>query len=142
MRVRTSPWFTTTSTEYQSVSYRLAMVGASRLGSRVMMSLQLLLRDVHLQAHHAFGPQRPQEEQREVLHLLPLGDVIFPHLGVGDELGVALEKFVDDLEAVGPDGAAGLGDLHDRVRQPRGHLGFRGAPGKLHVDRDLALDSK
>ena len=63
--------------------------------------------------------ERPQEQQVEILHLLPLGGVGLPHLIIGDELGVGLQELVDDLEAVGPNGAAGLRHLDDGVGQAR-----------------------
>ena len=54
---------------------------------------------------------------------------------VGDDDRVGAHHLVDDAQAVGPDGGAGLGHFHDTVGQAFHHLGFRGAPGieDVHV---------
>ena len=52
--------------------------GGQQAGEQVHDILQQLLRDIHLQAHHAFGPQRPQQQHRQVLHLLSAWPGRFP----------------------------------------------------------------
>ena len=56
---------------------------------------------------------------------------------VGNELGVGLHQFMDNAKPVGLDGASGFGDLHNGIGQTGNHLGFGGAPGKLHLDTSM-----
>ena len=57
---------------------------------------------------------------------------------VGDQLGVATQDGVDDLQPGGPQRPAGLGDVDDAVDDV-GHLRLGGAVGQPDVGLDAAL---
>ena len=77
----------------------------------------------------------PSQQHADVFELAPLLGVL-PGCLVGDQLGVGFEHGVDDLELVGAQAGAGLGDLDDGVGQHR-RLDLGGAPTEF----DLGLDA-
>ena len=94
-------------------------------------AVHLLLGHVHHQTNLAFRRHGAAQHERDVLDLAAL-PVILPSGFVGDQPRGALHDRVHDAQVVGAQRAAGLGNLHDGVREAR-RFHFRGAPGELHV---------
>ena len=112
--------------------------GGGEAGKEADNLLEARLRHVHLQADHVLRGKGAAQEQRDVLDLAPLHRVLHGRL-VGDELRVRLQEGVHDLQAVGAQRRARLGHLDDGVHQAVDGLGLRGAPGELHLHRDVPL---
>src|SRR4051812_3262987 len=93
--------------------------------------------DVELQQHPTARLERAGEQALELLHRLALLRIGVGG-GAGDELGVRHEHRVEDAQAGGAQGPAGLGDLHHCVGDLR-DLRLGGAVGELHVGLHTVL---
>ena len=112
--------------------------GGMEAGEQAHDAIQVLGLDVELEGDLVARGQGGLEHEGDLVDLGPLPGVL-AGLGVGDEPGLGDQQLLDDAQAVGADGAAGLGDLDHGVHQALHHLGLGGAPGELHAGLDAAL---